>query len=93
MRVQIAAQFVADKVIGLGGFASGSEGDRLWEGVRKIWLQNYSEKLARWAMGNEEAVLFLKRCLYFNSKIQVTTFHTVFFCYMLFLHCSDVECS
>jgi len=41
--------------------------------VRWLWLGDYSEQLARWAMGSpEEAVLFLRECLNQPQKLNTT---------------------
>ena len=41
--------------------------------VRWMWLGDYVEQIARWAMGDpDQAVLFLLECLDMDDKIQVS---------------------
>eukprot|EP00598_Pedospumella_elongata_P000332 CAMPEP_0184973120 /NCGR_PEP_ID=MMETSP1098-20130426/5014_1 /TAXON_ID=89044 /ORGANISM="Spumella elongata, Strain CCAP 955/1" /LENGTH=515 /DNA_ID=CAMNT_0027495551 /DNA_START=241 /DNA_END=1788 /DNA_ORIENTATION=- len=41
-------------------------------GVRWLWLGNYIEQIARWAMGDpEEVVLFIRECLNMDTVLEV----------------------
>ncbi len=40
--------------------------------VKVIWLENYVETVAKWAMGNAgDIVLFIRECLNFDYKLEV----------------------
>ena len=42
-------------------------------GVKTLWLENYIEVIAKWAMGNaDDAVLFIRTCLNFDYKLEVS---------------------
>jgi hypothetical protein len=42
-------------------------------GVKTLWLENYIEVIAKWAMGNaDDAVPFIRTCLDFDYKLEVS---------------------
>ena len=44
----------------------------LSKGIKLLWLENYVEVVARWAMGNvDDVVFFIRECLEFDQKLEV----------------------
>eukprot|EP01038_Epipyxis_sp_PR26KG_P008472 gene8472-11454_t len=61
-RVIRAAQFVSDRL----------NSPLLSPGIGMIWLNNYVEQIARWAMNDaDSSVVFILECLNYNSKIDL----------------------
>lgn len=62
-----------DKMIRIASFVAEAVNDpAISKPVKILWLQNYVETIASWAMGSAaESVLFIRECLKFDYKLEV----------------------
>lgn len=61
-QLQMTAQYVADIV----------NDNHIPRGVKWIWVGDYVDRIARWAMNDPgKAPMFLARCMEFDKKVEV----------------------